>query len=537
MITGMFDTPVLIVGAGPVGAVLALELARNRVPCTVVERLSSPPAHPRTYYLNSRSMELLRRLGMVAPIRSQGADPDASTDYLWTQSFSDPPVLVWHYPSVNQIRRRYAGVNDGTAPIEPYQRVSGVQLEALGREMMRQNQFVDLREGSTVTELKSTRDGVVAIVADNGSERRYAIRGRYGAACDGAYSALRRHLKIPMDERGPRQLYCSVHFRSGDPELRAVATAFMTIAADGLTLVDHGRGDEWTGTMPIPKGLQTIDAIAAIQAKLRTPFRVDQILGTTRWEGSLSVATAYSKGSVYLVGDSAHEFYPTGGYGENTGIADAIDLGWKLTAAIDGWGGPALLASYERERRPVALFNRELSADLMEVGRRFSRLALAGASRQHLAGILEHDVHRFDDLGVQFGYRYDASPVVWHEEGEAPTWQWRWVTASTWPGTRAPAVRTADGGQLFDRLGTGFTLVDLSGRGIGAPLVKQATERNIPMAHLCVDDAAVRACWERDLVLVRPDQHVAWRGDALPDDWAAVLARVTGNAGEHDGNR
>jgi hypothetical protein len=191
-----------------------------------------------------------------------------------------------------------------------------------------------------------------------------------------------------------------------------------------------------------------------------------------------------------------------------------------------------LLASYEQERRPVALFNRELSTDLVEVGQRFSRLVGAGASREHLAGILEQDVHRLDDLGVQFGYRYDASPVVCHENGDAPTWQWRQVTASTWPGTRAPAVRMADGTQFFDRLGPGFTLVDLSGCGLGAPLVEAAGLRHVPMTHLCVDDAAVRACWERALVLVRPDHHVAWRGDRLPADPDAVLARVTGNAGE-----
>ena len=151
-------------------------------------------------------------------------------------------------------------------------------------------------------------------------------------------------------------------------------------------------------------------------------------------------------------------------------------------------------------------------------------------SREQIAGILETEVHQIDNLGVHFGQRYAASPVVWHEPAEAPSWQWGRIVPTTWPGGRAPAVRLADGSQLFDRFGPGFTLVDLSGRGTGAALVAAAVARGIPMVHLPVADAAVRACWERDLVLVRPDQHVAWRDDLAPADWDGVLDRVTGNA-------
>src|SRR5262249_954626 len=182
-----------------------------------------------------------------------------------------------------------------------------------------------------------------------------------------------------MDDRGPRQRFCSVSFQSSDPALRSFGIAYTTITADGVTLVSHGTKDEWTGTVPESADVPVIDPIAVIQDSLDTSFVVDRMLGTWHWTGSLSVADAYGEGPVYLAGDSAHVFYPADGYGENTGIADAIDLGWKLAASVKGWGGPNLLASYERERRPVALFNRELSADLMEVGRRFTRVAVARA--------------------------------------------------------------------------------------------------------------------------------------------------------------
>lgn len=527
MVRTTFEPPVLVVGAGVVGAVLALELARNGVRCMVVERLDAPSPDPRTYHLNSRSMELLRRYGLADLVRKQGVDPDDSTDVLWTQGFAEPPVLVWHLPSVNQLRRRYAAVNDGTAPIEPYQRVSGEVLEVLGRERMRQDGNVDLREGSKVTDIKLHADGAVVTI-DDGAGYTYRASVRYVVACDGD-NELRRQLEIPMEDRGPCQRYRSVHFRSSDPTLRSFGIAYTTITADGITLVSHDDGDQWTGTVPVADGCLLADPILAIRSSLGVGFRVDEIYAVTDWEGTLSVATVYRKGPVYLAGDSAHAFPPAGGYGENTGIADAVDLGWKLAASINEWGGPYLLDSYERERRPVALFNRELSADLVEVGRRFTRLALAGASREHLAGILEQDVHRIDDLGVQFGYRYDGSPVVWHEDGDAPSWQWRRVTASTFPGVRAPAVRLADGRQLFDEMGPGFTLVDLTGYDLGKPLVQEARRRGIPIRHLPVDDAAVRACYERDLVLVRPDHYVAWRDDSAPDSPDAVLDRVTGH--------
>jgi hypothetical protein len=149
-------------------------------------------------------------------------------------------------------------------------------------------------------------------------------------------------------------------------------------------------------------------------------------------------------------------------------------------------------------------------------------------SREHLAGVLEQEMHQIDNLGVHFGHRYTNSPIVWPDQSKPPSWQWRRIVATTWPGGRAPAVRLDDGGELFDRFDVGFTLVDMSGSGLGGPLVEQAAGRGIPMTHLTVDDPAVRACWERVLVLVRPDEHVAWRADLAPADWGAVLDRVTG---------
>jgi len=526
------STSVLIVGAGPVGAILALELAHHNVASVVVERSARPSIHPKMDYINARSMELLRRLNLTTTIRQRGIGSDHSTDFMWTRGFDEPPVLVWHQPSVDQMRLRYAAVNDGTAPAEPYQRVQGSLLESLVRDAARAHPLIDLREGWTFTELRqcSGSDGVTATVIDPTTKSRQTIEACYLAACDGARSAVRRCLEVPMDEIGETTQYCSVYFRSRDPVLRRYGPAFLTIGARGLTLASRDEREVWTASVPIPADAPLVaDPIALVQERLGATFTVDEVVSIAQWEGSLAVASTYRRGSVFLVGDSAHQFYPAGAHGANTGIADAVDLGWKLAGTLQGWAGPRLLDSYEVERRPAALFSRELCANLVEVSRRFGRLSEAGATREQLAGVLEQDVHQIDNLGVHFGQRHDTSPVVCHELGTPPPWDWRRITATTWPGGRAPSVRLATGDLLFDQFGPGHTLVDLTGGAVGGPLVKEAIRRGIPMEHLVVDDPAVRSCWERDLVLVRPDHHVAWRDDLPPVDWDSVLDLVTGH--------
>jgi 2-polyprenyl-6-methoxyphenol hydroxylase-like FAD-dependent oxidoreductase len=521
---------VLIVGGGPVGAVLALELAHHGVPSMLVERSPRPSPHPKVDIITGRSMELLRRLGLADVVRDRGVDPDHSMDFLWTRGFDEPPVLVWHRPSVNQIRQRFAAVNDGTAPAEPYQRVEGYQLEAALRAEARAHPLVDLREGWTFSDLRQEPDAVIATVIGPNGAGRQTVRARFLAGCDGPRSTVRRCLAIPVDTMGTSTQHSSVYFTSADPVLRRHGRAFVTIGPVGLTLVSRDEKSAWTASVPVPADQPlTANPITAIRERLGVDFAVDDILSVAQWEGSLSVATQYRAGSVFLVGDAAHQFYPTGGFGANAGIADAVDLGWKVAAVVNGWGGPHLLASYEMERRPAALLYREVCAGLMEVSRRFHRLTAAGASREQIAGMLEQEFHHVDNLGVQFGTRYTQSPIVWPEKGDAPTWYWDRINPTTWPGCRVPAVRLSNGDQVLDLVGGRLSLVDLSGRGAGEALVKEARQRGIPMCHLPLSDASVRACWERDLVLVRPDQHVAWRDDEPPHNWDEVLDHVTGH--------
>ncbi|MEV7281319.1 FAD-dependent monooxygenase [Streptomyces sp. NPDC093111] len=531
------EARVLVAGAGPAGAILSLELAGHGVRSRVVDRAAAPPLFPKMDYINARSMELLRRLGLADRVREGAVPAGFDADFVFLTGLDEPPVAVWRQPSPRAQAERYATAADGTGAAEPYLRITGSLLEDVLRQALREHPLVDFEEGVEVTALAQDADGVTVTLADRGEEpagRERELRVEYLVGCDGGGSAVRRALGVDQPVSGPSSSRCSVYFRSSDPLLRRHGRAFITTSARGITLVSRDEGELWTASFQIPDGTRFEgDPVAAMCEKLGEEFTVDEVLTVSHWTGTLAVTDRYREGRVFLAGDSAHQFYPFGGHGANTGIADAVDLGWKLAARLAGWGGEALLDSYEDERRPVALFNKEMSSNLLEVWRRFGQLARDGASREQLAGFLERESYQVDNSGIHFGHRYHRSRVVAAEPGPAPRWEWTGITPQVWPGGRVPALPLADGTQLFDRFGPGLTLVDLSGTGAGAPLAKRAAEQGVPLEHLTFDAAeaaAIRTVWGADLVLVRPDQHAAWRGDRLPEDGSALLDLVLGRA-------
>ncbi|WP_055496927.1 FAD-dependent monooxygenase [Streptomyces albus] len=527
--------PVLIVGAGPVGSTLALELAHHGVACLLVERHGAPSPHPKMDFVNGRSMELFRRLGVADEIRAGGVPARYSFNFQWFRSFAEPPVDEWTHPSVDEAFAHIARANDGTAPLEPYQRLPGNVLEELLRRRAGEQPLVELRTSTAFRELTRQQDGTLAAtLTDMATGEEYQVQAQYVVGCDGAGSAVRRGTGIAMPGVGPETDHCDVYFRSTDPRLRPHGRYFLGISAGGATLVSRDEKDTWTAFFPELDDTDfERDPIGVLSRRLGTDITVEEVLKVTRWRGRMRVAERYREGRVFLAGDAAHEFYPMGGHGANTGLADAVDLGWKLAGVLHGWGGAALLESYEAERRPVALFNREMCFNLLEVWQRFPQLAAAGAPPSHLAGYLAQERYQIENTGIHFGYRYSSSPLVLAEQadtGEAPpTWRWTGITPSTWPGSRAPSVRLPDGTPLLDRLSRGFTLVDFSGKELGRDAATAADKRGIPLEVLTVDDPHARGVWERSLVLVRPDQHIAWRGETPPADWSEVLDPVSGH--------
>ncbi|MGI5238095.1 FAD-dependent monooxygenase [Dactylosporangium sp. CA-139066] len=492
-------TQVLVVGAGPTGALLALELAHHGVACLVVERAVAPPRHPGVDRLTGQAMDLLRRLGLADLVRRHGA-ADGPDGVEWRTRLDEEPVLVSGRP---------AGGG-------PEYRIAAAELTRRLREELRHHPLVELREGWTFTGLRIEPGGAVANLLEVGTGARHVVAARHVVGCDGAQSTVRRCLEIPMEGLGRPDQHCSVFFRSADPRLPRRTT----LVVGGPTCLAPGDGDSWVAHLPLAADEPvTIDPVAMLRSRLGGGLDVPEVLAVAQWDDGLAVAAVYRRGPVFLAGEAAHRFQPAGV--ADTSLADAVDLGWKLGAAINGWGGPGLLDSYESERRPRALLDRELLARSLETRRRFGRLSAAGAAPELLAGLLRQEAHR-PDAGA-LPARHATSAVVWHDGAAG-----RAVPAAVRPGGRAPDVRLDGGDPLADRFGPELTLVDLTGDAAGAPLAAAAAVRGIPVRHLPVADAAVRAGWDRPLALVRPDRHVAWCADAAPGDWDAVLDLVRG---------
>lgn len=530
MPTAELNVPVLVVGAGPVGAALALKLAHHGVSSLVVDRAKAASRHPKMDFLNARTMEHYGRLGLAEQIRAAGVPASQLFNFQWTEGLDQPPLSVWEYPSVAEIRARMARTNDGSMPREAYQRVIGSRLEELGRRRLRASGLVDLREGYGLEEFTQDADGVTARISALDGREPLRVRARYLVGCDGANSTVRRIAGIDAPNVGPAVEHRDVFFRSTDPRLRRYGQFFLTIASRGLVLVSRDGEQLWTGTFPLFSDHdRDADPVTVVQQRLGVDIDIDEVLVVAHWEGKLAVAEEYRRGSVFLAGDAAHQFFPTGGHGANTGLGDAVDLGWKLAATVDGWAGNQLLDSYQAERRPVALFNREMCGNLLDVWRRYPTLAANGATRAQLAGFLDHERHQIDNIGIHLGYRYNSSPIIQHEEGPEPPWDWHRIAVTTWPGGRLPSVRLANGTELHDLLGPGFTLLDGSNSQAGKRFIDEAVRLGVPLSYLPIDDPHVRDVLERDLVLVRPDQHVAWRDDQLPAVPASVFELVLGH--------
>ncbi|MDR7274000.1 FAD-dependent monooxygenase [Catenuloplanes atrovinosus] len=516
--------PVLIVGAGPVGAILALELAHHSVPCTVVERSPEPPRHPGVIFLDGRSMELLRRLGLASRLRADCRIEGPAGGVVWTRGLDQPPAGMWPAPPEPR-----ADAVDGTAALETGLWVRGAALAAFLRAALRRDPLIDLREGWTFTDLRVEGDRVLATVLEQRTGVRHALEAAHLAGCDGARSTVRRCLGIPLDRIGPPARRCAVLFRSSDATLAAHAEAAPEIVAGEATLTWQGDGDAWVGTVPLDEGAPAaVDPAEVLRDRLGLDGTYD-VLAVSEWDESPAVAARYVRGRAFLAGAAAHRLRTAVGRRVGTDVADAVDLGWKLAATVRGWGGPRLAASYEPERRHAALIDRELHDLAVQTRLRFGRLAAAHASRELLAGFVAQEAHQVGDAGIAFGRRLAGSPVVCHEPGSPGDLPWDRIVPSTWPGSRAPAVPLADGAPLFDRLGPELTLVDLGAGGAGRVLAERARRRGMPMTHLLAGGPAVGAAWDRRYVLVRPDHLVAWRSDAAPSDWTAVLDRVTGH--------
>ena len=530
--------PVLIAGGGPVGLGIAVELGRRGVDCVVVEQGDGSFSHPRANIVHARTMEFCRRWGIADRVRQDGVPPDYPPDFVYVTSLAG-----WELA-------RHGEGGGGATPFSPeaQQRCNQLYFDPIMRDLAKSIPEIDLRFGRRLESFEQSDDGVVATVADVVTGARSQISARYMVDCTGGASAIRDSLGIGLE--GTPVLGHSVNVFFIAPGLerlhdKRAAGMYMIVGPDGIwanIAAINGR-DFWRLTvqgMTAETDPGTFDVDHYMRRAIGFEFEYE-IRSVVKWTRRTVVAEAFRAGSVFLAGDSAHQLSPSGAFGMNTGMGDVNDLGWKLAAVIQGWGGEALLESYGIERRPVALRNVN-EAEAVFRGRGFTAgPALlddspdGAAARAGVSAVLDrNDTASFAADGVIFGYCYHDSPVVVSDGTEAPPTSLGLYVPSTHPGARAPHIDLGGGRSTIDLFGDGFVLLRLGQDAPdAAPFAEAARLRGVPMEVVELNAPTVVALYERRLVLVRPDGHVAWRGDELPEDALTVIDRVRGVLLDH----
>jgi hypothetical protein len=405
---------------------------------------------------------------------------------------------------------------------------------------------VELRHRCRLESVSDEGERVIAKVHDLDKDQRFEIAARYVVDCSGGRSVIRPALGIPMTGSSYAGYFVSIFVRA--PELwkhhRMGKAALITfVDAKGL----------WRNIISLD-GRELYRLQVSGKAYYDAPDQVDaeghfravagkdiphEILSVRRWSARNVVAEHYQKGNIFLAGDAAHLNHPAAGLGLNTGLGDVVDIGWKLSAAVSGWAGPGLLESYELERRPVGIRNIG-HADASHASEReqptHPEIALdtpAGAEVRRKMGeqIVGPQTKRVVTDGLALGYQYAASPIVCAEGPPPPPGSSDTYQPTTLPGSRAPHAQLSDGRSTLDLFGNGFTLLRL-GKDAADPasIERSFAERRVPLTTVTIDDPAIRVLYERALVLVRPDGHVAWRGNIIPANPREIVDRVRGAA-------
>ena len=510
----MTRTQVLIAGGGPVGMTLARTLALHGIRCLLVERNPSTTRHPKMDITNGRSMELFRRLGVADKLRAAAVPEANNFDVSWITSLTGRELHRFRYPSVIEKRAEILATNDGTQPREPAMRVSQVMIEPVLRDSILDHPLVDARWGVAFEDLEQDAAGVSATLRVVETGATETVRCDFLAGCDGGSSLVRDKLGIACEGRAAVAQRYMIHFQSDARELLQAFGIAWHYQTDKGTLIAQDDKDTWTLQTRPPPGADAaaLDPNAMLDAWAGRAFP-RKLLVANPWFTHLLLAERYASGRVFLAGDAAHQYIPTGGYGMNTGIGDAVDLGWKLAATLKGFAGPLLLQSYERERRPVGYRNRLASERHTDVRLKIAQLYQSERDPDALArGIAALGNAENESWGIELGYRYDGV------EGDPIVYQ-----PTTAPGARLPSTFLHDGSALYDKLGPWFTLLVI-GNADPSPLIDAAPA---PLDTVIVDDPTIAPIYEAGLVLVRPDTHVAWRANQCTDGravWKKVLA-------------
>jgi hypothetical protein len=401
---------------------------------------------------------------------------------------------------------------------------------------------VTLRHMTSLDRFEQDADGVRATVTDRRTGQSEIIEAKYLVGCDGADGAVATQLKLDYEGVGVFATSTNIYFRSR--ELMEIhdkgwARFFRFTDTAGTWGEIIGIDGDQTWRLSVLKSLDGYDTADYMRRLAGRDFAYE-VISVMHWERRERVATRYREGRrVFIAGDAAHQNSPTGGLGLHTGLQDALDIGWKLTAVLQGWGGETLLDSYEIERKPVAVNNVRACTGEFELlsslpcGRAIDKDTSEGdALRQRWAEVFYATNHANMPMfteNLRLGFCYDPSPIVIGDGSPVIPVETKQFMPSARPGTRAPHAWLEDGRSILDLFGKGFVLLRLGATPpSGASIATAAETRRVPLTIVDIADEKIAALYERRLVLVRPDGHVAWRADDAPADALALIDRVRG---------
>ena len=532
---------VLIAGAGPVGLSLAIELGLRGIRCVVVEKNDGVGYTPRAKTTNTRTREHLRRWGIAERLREASPIPrDYPPRAIFLTSFIGHQLAVFEN-ALNCSPERNELYSESSQWVPQY------TLENVLLERVKTLPNVTVRFNCRLESTEQTGEEVRSGVADTVTGERATIRSSYLTGADGVHSRVRNLAGVKMEGKHDLASFVNLIFYAPDlaashPFGRAIHYWFVNRELPVIIgPMDDGVEGKWFLGVPlVPNGPDVTNMGASEILRRATGIDVATTpISSDPWTSSSLLADVYRRDRVFLAGDACHTHPPFGGFGMNMGIGDAVDLGWKLAATIQGWGGPALLDTYETERRPVhiavtnesianqavlgnALVRDEIDAETPEGERIRAEVGRA---------IFTAKRREFETLGIVLGYRYDGSPLLVSDGTPAPEIDYSTYMPSARPGCLAPHAWLADGSSLYDHFGLGFTLLVLKQMDPGgvARFADAAAARGLPLTVFAPNESGLGNVYEAAFALIRPDQHVAWRGDAIPENPLAIVDRVRGD--------
>ncbi|WP_263144928.1 FAD-dependent oxidoreductase [Pseudomonas sp. RIT-PI-AD] len=533
-------TPVLIIGAGPIGLALAGDLGFRGVDCMLIERTDGAVLQPKMDMVGIRTMEFCRRWGIVPWVESAGYNRDYPQDCAWVTTLSGHEFGREVFPSPK---------DEKCPPQSPQKRERCPQnfFDPVLKRFASQFPGVTLAYQTELVSFEEKADGVTALLRDlqTGEERR--VEAQFLVGTDGGASQVRQSLGIQMTGEPALTYTTNVVFRcEGLEKLHNLKPAYryIFIGPEGTwaTLVAINGRDQWRFSLVGDDNRLTHTEEYMRAAVIRAVGRdFDfEILSMLPWVRRQLVAESYGTQRVFIAGDAAHMTSPTGGFGMNTGIQDAVNLSWKLAGYLQGWGGRTLLDSYEVEMRPVALRNvAEATGNLKRMlSPRVSSPSPAvfedgpegDRARVEFGNAYTEQMKReWFSIGIHLGYMFEGSPIIVPDGTPQPPDEVSTYRPTARPGSRAPHVWLSPGESLIDLFGREFVLLRFGASAPEAgPLEVAAKRRGVPFKAQRIDNPEAAALYERPLVLVRPDGQVAWRGDALPDDVEGLLDTLCG---------